>query len=65
MSNHDIQQTSIGYILSIILIIIGGIGSIVGLCASVEWLIGVGIALVCISSVLAYNSISSGMPDSL
>ena len=63
MSNIKYQQMSVSYILSVVLIIIGGVCSIVGLCVSIEWIIGVGIAIICISSVLAYNSIPKGRPQ--
>lgn len=57
MSNNSSQKVLTGYFFSIVLIILGGVCSIVGLCLTIEWMIGVGIAIICISSVIAYNSI--------
>lgn len=58
MSNNQNQQMSLGYSLAVVLIIIGGVCSIVGLCILIEWMIGLGIGIICVSSVVAYNSLT-------
>ncbi|MDE5713909.1 MAG: hypothetical protein K2I16_09860 [Muribaculaceae bacterium] len=63
MSDTNIPHIKTDYIISMALMLVGGAGSIVGLCVCIDWLIGLGIAIVCISSVLAYNSLS-GKDDS-
>lgn len=57
MSDTNIPHIKTDYIISMALMLVGGAGSIVGLCVCVDWLIGLGIAIVCISSVFAYNSL--------
>lgn len=52
-----------GYVISIILIIIGAVCLMAGICLSSGWLTGIGIGTICVSGVISYYSMAKVRRD--
>lgn len=57
MGEDSKRPADAGLIFATLMMVLGGACAIVGICVSIEWLIGLGIVLICVNSFFAYSAL--------